>query len=136
MRLYADVDEHPNVERTRRGFQAFVDRDMATIADLLREDIVWRVPGRSILAGEHGGRDAVLAFLGRAVALTGGTYSTELRWAVGDDERVVAAYRATGERDGRILDLEQLLVCRVEDGRWVEVDALPTDLYAFDEFWA
>lgn len=130
------MDEHPNVERARRGFRAFVERDTATVADLLHEDVVWRIPGRSRLAGDFRGREATLAVLGQAVQLTGGSYRAELGWAVADDERVVAGYRATGEREGRRLDLREVLVCRVEDGRWVEVQALPVDQYAFDQFWA
>lgn len=128
--------EHPNVERARRGFRAFAEGDAATIVELLREDVVWRIPGRNELGGEYRGRDAALAALRRALELSGGTYRAELRWAVADDEHVVAAYRASGQRDGKQIALDQALVVRVEDGRWVEVDAVPFDQHAFDEFWA
>lgn len=127
--------EHPNAERTRRGFRAFVERDAATIADLLREDVAWTIPGRNALAGRHEGRDAALAALRRAIELTGGTYVTELEHVLADDEQVVALYRARGEREGRTLDVRQALVCRVEGGRWVDVHALPFDQHAFDAFW-
>jgi hypothetical protein len=130
------VASHPNIERTERGFRAFVERDLATITDLLREDIVWTIPGRSPLAGTYRGRDAALGALRKAVELTAGSYVTELQHVVADDERIVALYRARGRREGRELDIGQALVCRVEDGRWVEVQALPFDQYAFDEFWS
>ncbi len=128
--------EHPNAERTRRGFRAFVERDVATISELLREDVVWTIPGRSGLAGRFEGRDAALGALRQAVVLSDGTYRTELEDVIADDEHVVAVYRALGTRGGRELDLRQALLCRVEDGRWVEVRALPFDQYAFDEFWS
>ena len=130
------MEEHPNVERTRRGFRAFVERDGATIADLLREDIVWIIPGHNLLAGRYEGREAALGALGKAVELSDGTYTTELGRVLADGNTVVAIYRARGTRKGRELDVAQALVCEVEDGRWVEVRAVPFDQHAFDEFWS
>lgn len=74
-----------SVERTRRGFRAFAEGDVATILELLDEGVVWRIPG---------------------------------------------------PRGDRALELDQALVVRVDDGRWVEVDAVPFDQHAFDEFWS
>ena len=52
------------------------------------------------------------------------------------DDRAAALYRASGERKGRRLDLDQVLLFRIEDGLVQEVLALPSDAAAFDEFWA
>ena len=125
-----------NVERTRNGFRAFAEGDAATMLELLDEDIVWRIPGRNKLAGTHDGRDATLAVLRRTAELTAGTYRIDLRYAVADEEHVVAVYGASGRRGDRTLDIDQALVVRVADGRWVEVDAVPFDQHAFDEFWS
>ena len=125
-----------NVERTRQGFRAFSEGDAATIIELLDEDIVWRIPGRNEVAGTYVGREAALAVLRRAAELTGGTYRADLHWAVADEEHVVAAYRASGRRGDLTLEIDQALVVRVADGRWVEVDAVPFDQHAFDEFWS
>lgn len=127
---------HPNVVRAQAGFEAFARGDFAAIAELIDEHATWRVRGRSAVAGEHRGRDAIFAFLARTAELSGGTYRVEPRWIVGDDEHVVAIYRASGAREGRTLDLEQVLLVRVAAGRWVEIDAIPFDQYAFDEFWS
>jgi hypothetical protein len=48
----------------------------------------------------------------------------------------VVRYRARGRRDERALDVEQALFCRVVGDRIVEVDAVPFDQRAFDEFWS
>ena len=128
--------EHPNAEAARRGFDAFRDGDRATIEALIDEDAVWRIPGRSDLAGEYRGRDAILGMLRETAVRTGGTYAATLDDAVANDNRVVAVYRAAGRREGRELDIVQALIIRVVDGRWVEVDAVPTDQYAFDAFWS
>ena len=127
--------EHPNVVLARRGFEAFAAGDRATIESLLHEDAVWHIPGRSGLAGEYRGRDVILAMLRETALRSGGTYRVQLRYAVADDRHVVAVYRATGQRDGRSIDIDQALIVALDDGRWVEIRAVPTDQYAFDEFW-
>ena len=124
---------HPNAELVERAFDAF-GRDAFTVARTIAEDAVWRVPGSSAMSGEYRGRDAILHFLRRTMVLTGGTYRTELRHVVADDERAVAVYRARGERDGRAIDIEQALFCVVRDGQLVDVTAVPFDGAAFDAF--
>jgi ketosteroid isomerase-like protein len=101
-------------------------------------DCVWTVAGTSAMAGTYAGRDAILDFFRRTQELTGGTYAVELNWELDDGERQVTYYRARGQRpDGRELDLDQALVCRLDaEGRWLEVRALPYDQAVFDAFWS
>jgi uncharacterized protein len=126
---------HPNAELLERAFNAF-GRDALAVARTIDEDAVWRVPGANAMSGEYHGRDAILKFLRQTQVLTGGTYRTELRYVVADDDRAVAVYRARGERDGRAIDIEQALFCVVRDGRLVDVTAVPFDAAAFDAFWS
>ena len=90
------------------------------------------------MAGTYAGRQAILDFFRRTQVLTGGTYVVELNWELDDGDRQVTYYRARGCRpDGRELDLDQALVCRLDaEGRWLEVRALPYDQAVFDAFWA
>ena len=52
------------------------------------------------------------------------------------DARAAALYRARGTRRGQVLELDQLLLFRIEGGLVREVLALPSDPAAFDAFWA
>jgi uncharacterized protein len=130
------VAEHPNVARTREVFAAFLRRDGVVVGRMIDGETVWRVPGSSPMAGEYRGRGEIFEFLRLTGRLTEGTYRASLRYVVGDDEHVIAVYRATGRRDGRELDLDQLLLFRYRGEVWDEVLAVPTDQYAFDAFWA
>ena len=125
---------HPNAELLERAFAAF-GRDALVVARSLADDIVWRVPGTNAMSGEYVGRDATLQFLRQTLVLTGGTYRTELQYVVADDDRAVAVYRACGEREGRTLDIEQALFCKVRDGQLADVTAVPFDVPAFEAFW-
>ena len=128
--------EHPNAERMRRGFEAFAAGDFAALAELIAPDCTWRIRGASAVAGEYRGRDAIFGLLRRTAELSGGSYRVEPQWIVASDERLVIVYRAMGERDGRALDIDQALLCRLADGLLIEVDALPFDQYEFDAFWS
>ena len=128
------MSEHPNAALTRRVFAAF-GRDPKVIAAALTRDVVWRVPGNTIMSGEYRGPRDVVEFLRRTGTETGGTYRSQLHTVLADDEWAIAVYRAMGSRNGIELDVEQALVIRCEDGRWKEVTAVPLDS-SFDAFWA
>ena len=125
---------HSNAELLERAFAAF-GRDALAVARLLADDVVWRVPGDTVMSGEYRGRDDVLQFLRQTRVQSDDTYRTELLYAVADDERAVAVYRARGERKGRTLDIDQALFCVIRDGQIADVTAVPFDFPAFVAFW-
>jgi uncharacterized protein len=128
------TEEHPNAALTRRVFAAF-GRDAKVIAAALTRDVVWRVPGDTVMSGEYRGPRAVVEFLRRTGIETGGTYRSKLHTVLANDDWAVAIYRAVGRRNGIDLDVDQALVIRCENGRWKEVTAVPLDS-TFDAFWA
>ena len=126
--------EHPNAALTRRLFDAF-GRDPKVIAAALARDVVWRVPGNTVMSGEYRGPRDVVEFLRRTGLETGGTYRSRLHTVVADDDWGLAVYRAYGTRNGIDLDVDQALVIRFADGQLKEVTAVPLDS-TFDAFWA
>ena len=56
--------------------------------------------------------------------------------ALASSERGAGLYRARGEREGRSIDIDQLLLFTIHDGLVTEVLALPSDPLAFNAFWA
>jgi len=130
------VAEHPNVDGIRRVFAAFGGGDKRALFDVIHEDAVWRVPGSAPVSRTYRGRDEVFGLFKETRRLTGGTYRSELRWALADDAHAFALYRASGARLGRRLDIDQALVIDLDGGRWREIVAIPADPAAFGEFWA
>jgi ketosteroid isomerase-like protein len=126
--------EHPNASLVRRLFGAFGQDAMAVSAAFAR-DVVWRVPGHTVMSGEYRGRREVVEFLRRTGLETGGTYRSRLHTVFADDEWAVAIYRATGRRNGIDLDVDQALVIRIADRLVQDVTAVPLDS-AFERFWA
>jgi len=126
--------EHPNAALVRRVFAAF-GRDPMAVSAAFARDIVWRVPGETVMSGEYHGRRGVVEFLRRTGLETDGTYRSRLQTVFADDAWAIAIYRAMGRRNGIDLDVEQALVIRFADGLWHDVTAVPLDS-AFERFWA
>ena len=127
-------DEHPNAALTRRVFAAF-GKDAKAISAAMARDVVWRVPGNTVMSGEYHGRREVVEFLRRTGLETRGTYRSRLHTVFADDDWAVAIYRATGRRNRIDLDVDQAFVIRCKVGLWQEVTAVPLDS-AFERFWA
>jgi hypothetical protein len=120
----------------RRIFDAFARKQGFALRDVFAADAVWTVPGDGAMAGAYRGREEIFRFLARLPKETGGTYESRLVDVLASASRAAALYRASGERGGRRLDLDQVLLFRLEDGLVREVLALPSDPAAFEGFWA
>jgi ketosteroid isomerase-like protein len=129
------VTDHPNAAIVRRLFAAFERKDAFALRGFFHDAAVWHVGGASRLAGTYRGRREIVRFLGSLPRLTGGTYNSRLIDVLASDERAAVLYRATGRREGRELDIDQLLLFALQDGIVTEVLALPSDQAAFDAFW-
>lgn len=125
-----------NAEVARRIFDAFARKEALALHGLFAEDATWVVPGRGVMAGTYRGRDEIFRFLGRLPKETDGTYASELVDVLASETRVAALYRARGTRHGRTLELDQVLLFKIEDGLVTRVLALPSDPEAFEAFWA
>jgi len=130
------VSAAENERVVRRIFDAFARRDAFALRGLFAADAVWTVPGDSAMAGAYHGPEAIFRFLARLPKETDGTYRSELVDVLASDGRAAALYRASGTRRARSLDIDQVLLFRLDDGAVAEVLALPSDPAAFEEFWA
>ena len=84
---------------------------------------MWHVPGTASVSREYRGREEIFGLFRETRRLTDGTYRSELRWALADGDHAVAVYRASGTRDGREIDIDQVLLIGLRDGRWQEIVA-------------
>jgi ketosteroid isomerase-like protein len=120
----------------RRVFDAFRGGDPRALFDVIAEDAVWVVNGTVPVANVYEGREQIFTLFRETRRLTGGTYLSTLRWSLSDDAHAAAVYRAQGKREGRELDIDQVLLIDHADGVWQRVVAIPSDPPAFEAFWA
>ena len=125
--------EAKGVEDLRRGYKAFADNDVDTLTEIIPENAVWHAPGRSQLAADYKGREAIFGYFMKLAELTGGTFKAELVHIVGDDNYVVALQRTTATVNGKSLDSFDVLVDRLENDKAVETWVWSQKQYEFDE---
>ena len=131
------ITEHPNATLVRRGYAAFNTADIETLSEILGENVVWHTPGRSPIAGDYRGRDAVFGQFGRYGGDTAGTFSADLQHVLTDQEgRVIGVHRNTGVRNGKQLDVYCCLAFEIEEGKVVDGREYFYELEAWDAFWS
>ena len=125
-----------NARVARRAFAALNAKDFEKLAGLFHEEIAWYTPGRSAVAGEALGRDAVVAQFMKYAAGTQGTFRADLKKVLqSEDGRVVAVHHDTAERHEKRLDAGCCTILDIEDGLILEGREHFHDLYSWDEFW-
>ena len=127
---------HPNVELLNKGYDAFEKGDLDTIRQLFTDDVVFHTPGRNPLSGDHRGIDAVFAFFGKTVELSGGTFRIERHSVLADDEHGTVLSTVTAERNGKKLSVRTIDAFHIRDGRVPEIWSFVDDQYADDDFWS
>ena len=120
----------------RRVFDAFRGGDPRALFEVIAGDAVWIVNGTVPVANVYAGREQIFHLFRETRRLTNGTYLSTLKWALSDDAHAAAVYRAQGTREGRELDIDQVLLIDHVDGVWQRIVAIPSDPPAFEEFWA
>ena len=120
----------------RRGYKAFNEADMHALLEIFDEKSSWQTPGRTTIAGDRRGREAVFAQFGRYGGETNGTFKAALEDVfTTDDGRVIGLHRNTGERNGRRLDVLCCIVFEVKNGKIVSGREHFFDLYNWDQSW-
>ena len=125
-----------NVERMRRGYEAFGKGDLDTLRELFSPDIVWHAGGNNSLTGDYKGIDEVFGMFGKLFEMTGGTMNQQVHDLLASDDHGVAITHVTASRDdGRTMDVDQVAVFHMDDqSRVSEAWIVPADAQAADAF--
>jgi ketosteroid isomerase-like protein len=128
--------EHPNVGLVKKGYEAFAKGDMATLEDVLDENMVWHIAGNNPLAGEYRGREAVFKMFVKIAELSGGTFRNDPHDVLANDEHAVALTRETASRGSKQLDESSVQVYHIESGKVTEAWSFEHNSPRYDEFWS
>jgi ketosteroid isomerase-like protein len=120
----------------RRAYQDFESGDLDLLGVVMANDVAWHEPGRSTLAGDYKGPEAVLGFLGQLKARSGGTFKIEIVDVLSEPERAVVLQRETATRGDKSLDVVTAVDFEIHHGKITEITVYQADTYQFDEFWA
>ena len=127
---------HANEALIRKGYAAFVERDVDSLREFLHPEVVWHVAGSSPLAGIYKGHDELLPVFGMIDDITDGTFNISAREMLPSDDHVVVLTRITAKKGDRVLDLDGVAVFKIVDGRAAEVWNFAERQDEVDEFFA
>ena len=127
---------HPNEALIRKGYSAFVERDVESLREFLHPEVIWHVAGSGPLAGIYKGHDELLPVFGLIDRLTDSTFKISAREMLPSDDHVVVLTRITAKQGDRELDLDGVAVFKIVDGRAMEVWNFAERQDEVDEFFA
>ena len=112
------MTEHPNAELVR-----------GRSPDALADGVRWHFPGRSRVAGDFEGREAVVAHLAEHDAIA----SSDVAAILADDNFAIAIEHVTAERDGKSYNRHDVVVYRIKEGKVAEAWHYPESQYEWDD---
>jgi acyl-CoA thioesterase FadM/ketosteroid isomerase-like protein len=127
----AVVDEFLALQR-----EMYAGGDLAAVGELLAEDVVWHVPGTSPIAGDYGGRDAVIGYFRLRRDLAGGAIQVARGGEAHHEEALIQLADGRARLGGSEVVWRTAGVYRVADGRIAEAWLIPLDQRHFDRVWA
>lgn len=122
-------------ELHRRQQAMYAGGAVDPVLELLAHDVVWHVPGRSPIAADHRGRDAVARYFAVRRGLANATMRLHPGEVIETDEAVVQLVAGTAQLDGERVEWQTVGVYRIDAGRIAEVWLVPLDLDEFDRLW-
>jgi ketosteroid isomerase-like protein len=129
-------DPHPNVLTYLAAMAAFNRHDLTAVAEHVHPDFVYRIPGRSKIAGEFHGIEGFVEALTRLRDESDGTLELTPVAVLADDEHLLARARVTARRGGKRLDTENCYAFRFVSGKVADGQVFLSDPENVDDFWA
>jgi ketosteroid isomerase-like protein len=128
---------HPNIELMRRYSATLTAGHAADILPYFTEDCVLHIPGRSPHAGSYEGQDAVLAYYTRIFQDTGGKFENlGIDDIMASDTHAASLVHWRVTRGDRTIDIDRVVVYRIDDGKIAEIWVRDWDQYAYDELFS
>ena len=128
--------ETDNIDRVRKGFEAFAASDVTTLSELFDSNAKWYGEPTGILTGDYDGRDAIFAMFAQVGQETSGTFRSIPSTMAASGDKVFVQCEVTGDRKGRKLHAGEVLVFTLADGRVREVRLYQADPAQGASFWA
>jgi ketosteroid isomerase-like protein len=129
------MTEHPNAATVRRSFEAWNSGRLDVLGEYITDDAVLHFAGNNAMSGTYRGRDAVMDALARA--RRGRVTQSDVESVLASDDHVIVFFHLTSERDGKTLDVVQVMAIKVNaEGKLTEAWFLVNDQRGFDQFWS
>ncbi len=125
-----------NSDLVRRACVALRKHDLATVFEVLDDAVIFRVPGRSLLAGSYLGRAAVLGLFEHRLELSEGSFRSSIHDIVANRRHAFAIERSIASRNGDSLDSLDATMFHIVEGKIASAFVHVSEQYRHDDFWS
>lgn len=133
--MLGSVTVHPNADLAREIWDAIARGDADALRARLAPDLVWRATARGTpWAGEHRGAEAAVDMLARVGEATD-VFDADLVDVLASDARVLLVFRARMKVGAREIQVDYVILARIEARRIVEIWSAPMDPQTLEAFW-
>jgi len=108
------------------------NRDANLLKSIMTDDVVWSLPGKSLMSGEAHGVDAILK---RSETLHRYEVKIELEYVVFGYQDVALHLHNTGKRGDKILDEHLTTVCSLRGNKIRRLDTFISDVQMLNAFF-
>jgi hypothetical protein len=116
-------------------YEAQKSSDFEKYFSLLSEDIVYRAAGNCQISGVHKGKEKLKKIGMITFKETEGTHSVEMKSLISTETHVAVVDTWRARRKGKEIEMDNLLVYKLENRKIVEIIEYIGDEKAHDDFW-
>ena len=111
--------------------------DLETVSNMLHPDVKWLQPGNNEISGLKESKDQVFTMVGKMLDLSGNTLKlTEFKHISENTNGVACQLQWTAQKaSGDILNVSNIDVYTLKNGKITHVDIYTTDQAKEDAFW-
>jgi len=121
-----------NREIIAKYYDYYARGDIDGIRSVMAEDVEWHIPGHHPLSGTKKGIDEVVAFF-RQLQKAG--FKAEVLILAANDDYVIDCHRGWGSNGDSKVDMNWVLLYRIENGKIKKVQNFAGDQHAADAFF-
>ena len=125
------IDEHKKTI-ARQFLEALRSRDWGLLRSIMTDDIVWTLPGTSLISGEASGVDAVI---GRAQRIVSYGLTFNLNHILIGQSGLALSLHNTATKGTQSLDEHLATVCTLRDGKICEINTYLSDVEMVNTFF-
>jgi ketosteroid isomerase-like protein len=112
--------------------EALKTQDEKTFQKIMHDDVIWTLPGSSVVSGIAQGVSGILK---RAQAIVDRGVTLEIMHVILGYEGVALQLHNTGKRKGNVLDEYLTTVCTVRDGKIARLDTYISDIPMVNKYF-
>jgi hypothetical protein len=126
-------DANENLKLVKKFFECYGTGDLETMKkEILAEDVSWIIPGHHPLSGVKHGADEIINYF---ATIAKANFKADVITLSASENHVVDVHRGWGEYGEHKVDMNWVLMYRIENGRIKEVQNFAADQHAADLFF-